>query len=187
MIMRVGILGGTFNPPHIGHLVLAETAKEKLNLDKVIFVPTNRPPHKKTYLVEGKIRFEMVKLAVEGCPYFEVLDWEIKRGGISYTIDTLRALRKRYPKRDFFLLIGSDLANNFTAWRGYREIRELTTVVAVKRKNLPLRKKGFVTIDIVNIEITSSLLRSYIKKGISVKYLIPQKVLNYIRRHKLYL
>ncbi len=185
--MKVGILGGTFNPPHIGHLILAEEVRRKLNLNKVLFVPTNRPPHKKTYLVEAENRLRMVRLAVRSCPYFEVLDWEIKRKGISYTIDTVRNLKKHYPKRDFFLIIGSDLANNFSLWKDYKEIKKLTKVVVVKRKNYPLRKKNFMVIDVINIEITSSLIRDYIKRGFSIKYLVPLNVYRYIRQNKLYL
>ena len=114
--MKIGILGGTFNPPHIGHLILAQTAEEKLGLDKVFFIPTNTPPHKNTFLLEAKHRLAMVKLTVEDHKSFKALDWEIKRGGFSYTIDTIRELKSKYPGDQFFLIVGSDLANDFNSW-----------------------------------------------------------------------
>ncbi|OPX28933.1 MAG: nicotinate (nicotinamide) nucleotide adenylyltransferase [Candidatus Omnitrophica bacterium 4484_171] len=185
--MKIGILGGTFNPPHIGHLILAQTAKDVLRLDKVLFIPTNTPPHKKTRLIDAKKRFKMVKLAVKDCPYFQVLDWEIKRGGISYTIDTLQQLKAEYPGADLFMIIGSDLANTFHTWRDYRKIQALSRVVVARRKSNPLKNsRGFIALDIINIEITSSLVRKIIKKGLSARYLLSKKVFDYIRRNKLY-
>ena len=186
--MRIGILGGTFNPPHIGHLVLAQTARDVLGLDRVLFIPTNTPPHKKTRLIDAKERFKMVKLAIKGCSYFQALDWEIKRGGISYTIDTLQQLRTKYPRADLFIIIGSDLANTFHTWKDYRKIQALSKIVVAKRKSNPLKNsKGFIALDIINIEITSSLVRKSIKKGLSVRYLLPKKVFDYIKRNGLYI
>ena len=185
--MRIGILGGTFNPPHMGHLILAQTAKDVLRLDKVFFIPTNTSPHKNARLIDAKMRFKMAKLAIEGCPYFQALDWEIKRGGISYTIDTLRQLKSKYPKIDLFVIIGSDLVNTFHTWKDYRKIQTLSKIVVAKRNSHPLENsRGFITLDIINIEITSSLVRKYLKKGLSVRYLLPHKVFDYIRRNKLY-
>ena len=184
---KIGILGGTFNPPHIGHLILAQTAKDVLRLDKVFFIPTNTPPHKNRRLIDAKKRVKMVKLAIEGCPYFQALDWEIKRGGISYTIDTLRQLKSKYPTTDLFLIIGSDLANTFHTWKDYRKIQTLSRIVVAKRNSyLPKNEKEFIALDIINVDITSSLIRKYLKKGLSVRYLLPNKVFDYIRRNKLY-
>ena len=186
--MKIGILGGTFNPPHIGHLILAQTAKDVLHLDRVLFIPTNTPPHKNTDLIDAGIRLKMAELAVEGCPYFNVLDWEIKRGGISYTVDTLYQLKAAYPEEDLFVIIGSDLANNFHAWKDYRKVQALSKIVVARRKSIPLKSsKGFIVIDIINVEITSSLVRKYVKEGLSVRYLLPHKVFDYIEENKLYL
>ncbi len=186
--MKVGILGGTFNPPHIGHLILAKTVKESLGLHKVLFVPANKPPHKNAYLIAPRYRLRMVRLAVKSNSAFEVLDWEIKRGKISYTIDTLRELKKRYPHGDFFLIIGSDLAKDFYTWKDYAKITKLAKVVVVKRENFPLRKKkGFITIDMSHIGINSSLVRKFIKKGVSIKYFVPEKVAAYIKKNNLYM
>jgi nicotinate-nucleotide adenylyltransferase len=117
--MRIGILGGTFNPPHLGHLILAEEVREKLNLDKIFFIPTNIPPHKSTESVSSWHRFNMVKLAIKSNPYFEVLDLEIKRGGVSFTIDTIKELKSKFPRDEFYLIVGSDLASTFSTWKDF--------------------------------------------------------------------
>ena len=186
--MKVGILGGTFNPPHTGHLVLAQIIKDKLSLDRVIFIPTNYPPHKHTNLVSANKRLIMVRLAVKDNPDLSVLDWEIKRGGISYTVDTLRQLKSHYPKRDFFLIIGSDLADDFYSWKDYIQIDKLAKIVMAKRMDFSFKdKRNFITVDMVGIGITSSLVRQYIKKGLSIRYLVPPAVFNYIIKNKLYI
>jgi len=185
--MKIGILGGTFNPPHIGHLILAQTLTEKLKLNKFFLIPTNMPPHKNTYLIDAKHRLNMVKLAIENNPTFELLDWEVKRGGISYTIDTVKELKKKFPQDEFFLIMGSDLANDFYTWKHYREIKRLVKIVIAKREIFPIKKKNsFFALDIIQINITSSLVREYIRKGVSVRYLIPEKVFGYIKKNRLY-
>ncbi|MCM8823689.1 MAG: nicotinate (nicotinamide) nucleotide adenylyltransferase [Candidatus Omnitrophica bacterium] len=186
--MKLGILGGTFNPPHIGHLILAQTVLERLSLNKVFFIPTNIPPHKNTTLIDSKHRLEMLKLAIEDNRNFEILDCEIRRGGVSYTIDTVKELTKKYPFDDFFLILGSELANEFYTWKGYEEIERLVNIVVAKRSDYPLKKKdGFITIDIIHIGVTSSLIRDWIKKGYSIRYFVPKKVMDYIVRNNLYL
>ncbi len=187
VIMKIGILGGTFNPPHIGHLILAQTAKDVLQLDKVFFVPTNTSPHKGRCFVSAGARLEMVKMAIKGCPYFKALDWEIKRKGVSYTIDTLYEMRSKYPEAELFVIIGSDLADTFHTWKDYRKIQSLSKIVVAKRNGHPLRNSGeFATLDIINIEVTSSLVRKYLKEGLSVRYLLPREVFDYIGKNNLY-
>ena len=185
--MKIGILGGTFNPPHNGHLVLAQNMLDALKLDKIFFVPTNTPPHKNTFLIQASHRFNMVKLAIEDNSLFEVLDWEIKRGGPSYTIDTIKELKAKFPKDELFLVIGSDLANDFHTWKEYKVIKRLVKVAVAKRDSFPLKKEvDFFTVDIAQIEVTSSLVREHIQKGLSIKNLMPQKVFAYIQENKLY-
>ncbi|MEM7816703.1 MAG: nicotinate (nicotinamide) nucleotide adenylyltransferase [Candidatus Aenigmatarchaeota archaeon] len=185
--MKIGILGGTFNPPHIGHLILAKEAKEKLGLEKVFFIPTNIPPHKESHNVSAIDRFNMVKLAVEDNKDFEVLDLEIKRGGVSYTIDTVRELKKRFSSYDFYLIIGSDLAKEFSSWKYSSELKKEVRIVVAKRKEYPLRmRNNFIVLDIIHIGISSSYIRGLIKKGFSIKYLVPSRVEEYITKHKLY-
>ncbi|MCD6228382.1 MAG: nicotinate-nucleotide adenylyltransferase [Candidatus Omnitrophica bacterium] len=187
-IKRVGILGGTFNPPHIGHIILAQEVLDKLNLDKILFIPANIPPHKNASLIEAKHRLKMVKLSIEGNKNFSLLDCEIKRGGVSYTVDTLRELRKIFPSYEFYLIIGSDLAKDFNTWKDYEEIMKLAKVVVGKRKEFPLENNNkFIPVDILEIDISSSLIRDWIKRGWCVRYLLLPKVFDYIVKRKLYL
>lgn len=185
--MKLGILGGTFNPPHIGHLILACEVQQKLGLDRIFFIPTNIPPHKESHNVDADHRLRMVKLAIEGNLPFEVLDLEIKRGGVSYTIDTVRELKIRHPRGEFYLIVGSDLANDFPTWKYFAGLRKAVKIVVAKRRAYPLRiKDNFIKLDIVEMGISSSYIRGLIKKGFSIKYLVSDNVFAYIEKYKLY-
>lgn len=186
--MKIGILGGSFNPPHTGHLILAQEAYEALNLDKVVFVPTNISPHKENNNeADASSRLAMIKLAVADNNIFEVLDIELKRGGVSYTIDTVKQLRQIYGNDELFLIIGSDLANSFSTWKDFGELAKLTRIVVARRKEHPLDSKDdFFVIDVTHIEISSSYIRQKIKKGESIQYFVPKAVAEYIEQHNLY-
>lgn len=185
--MKIGILGGTFNPPHIGHLILAQEVYQKAGLDKIFFIPTNLPPHKESHNVSARSRLAMVKLAVGDDKRFEVLDWEIKRGGVSYTVDTVRQLKQKYAKADFYLIVGSDLANDFPTWKYFSELRKAVKIIVAKRRAYPLKKRDkFMVLNIVQMGIASSYIRGLIKKGFSVKYLVADSVAEYIEKHRLY-
>jgi len=185
--VKIGILGGTFNPPHAGHLILAQEVYQKLALDKIFFIPTNIPPHKESHNVQAKDRLNMVKLAIGQDPRFELSDIEMKRGGISYTVDTVRELKNKFPKAEFYLIVGSDLANDFPAWRYFEHLKKAVKIVVAKRRAYPLEKKSrFIILDIVQMGISSSYIRGLIKKGFSVKYLVTDRVAEYIEKHKLY-
>lgn len=185
--MKIGILGGTFNPPHKGHLILAKEASEKLRLDKVLFIPANIPPHKQAYPISAQHRLNMLKLTIGDDKFFEISDIEIKRGDKSYTIDTVRELKKSFPKSDFCLIIGSDLANDFSTWKDHQEIEKLVKVVVAKRQDFPLKNKSYFTIiEISQVKASSSLIRKNIKEEISIEGLVNNEVVSYIQRHKLY-
>lgn len=185
--MKIGILGGTFNPPHTGHLILAQEVCQKLSLDKVFFIPTNIPPHKESRNVESDDRLNMARLATKDDKRFEVLDLEIKRGGVSYTIDTVRDLKAKLPSAEFYLIVGSDLANDFPTWRYFEGLKKSVKIVVAKRRAYPLKKRDrFIVLDIVQMGISSSHIRGLIKKGFSVKYLLTDSVAHYIEEHKLY-
>ena len=187
--MRIGILGGTFNPPHIGHMVLAQELLNKLRLDKILFVPTNIPPHKEAGGVSARDRLAMVKLAVSSNNRFEAADLEIKRGGVSYTVDTVKELREMYPGDDLYLIVGSDLANAFYSWKDFDDLKKLAKItVAVREKNpLALGRGGdFIMADIIQIDISSSVVREWAGSGWDICYLVPEKVEKYIRENKLY-
>lgn len=185
--MKIGILGGTFNPSHIGHLILAQEAVDKLGMDKIIFVPTNISPHKNNNGVSAADRFNMVKMAIRDNGQFEVSDMEIKRGGTSYTIDTVRELKSRYVKDELYLIIGSDLANTFDKWKESGELKKIIRVVVACRENYPLKQKDdFILMDITQIGISSSQIRELIRERRPINYLVRDSVLKYIKKNKLY-
>jgi nicotinate-nucleotide adenylyltransferase len=185
--MKIGILGGTFNPPHVGHFILAQEIQRKAGLDMVLFVPTNIPPHKESHNVSGVHRIKMLKLAIGDDRHFGVSDAEIKRGGISYTVDTVRHLKSLYPRQTLYLIIGSDLANSFEAWRYHDEIKKEVRIIVGRRSRHPLRKaSGFRGVNITHIGVSSSQIRALIKRKFSIKYLVPEKVREYIEKNKLY-
>lgn len=185
--MKIGILGGTFNPPHIGHLILAQEVAQKLSLNRIFFIPTNIPPHKESNNVNGLDRLSMTKLAIKGDSRFKVLDLEIKRGGVSYTVDTVRELKNKFKRAEFYLIVGSDLANDFPTWKYFESLKKAVKIVVAKRRAYPLeRKNNFIMMQIVQMGISSSYIRGLIKKGFSVKYLVTDNVAKYIEKHRLY-
>jgi nicotinate-nucleotide adenylyltransferase len=185
--MKIGILGGTFNPPHIGHLILAQEVQEKLGLDKIIFIPTNIPPHKESHNVKACDRLRLVRLTIGGDRHFEISDIEIKRGGISYTVDTVKELKERFPKAEIYLIVGSDLANDFPTWKYFEKLKKAVKIVVAKRRAYPLKKKdSFIMLNIVQMGISSSHIRGLIRRGFCPKYLVTDKVAHYIEKHKLY-
>jgi nicotinate-nucleotide adenylyltransferase len=191
--MRMGVFGGTFNPPHLGHLIVAESAKEALSLDTVLFIPCASPPHKSSRsLADAECRLEMVKLAISGNSSFQASDIEIQRGGRSYTIDTLRALTAMYPRAQLYLLIGIDNLLELHTWKEPDEIFGLAEVVSVNRPGFEpadVRKdylRRVTSLRYPNIDISSSEIRRKAKMGKSIKYLVPSAVESYILKHGAY-
>ena len=130
--MKTGIFGGTFNPPHTGHLIVAEYVREKISLDKVLFVPSAVPPHKQDLdIVEAHHRLEMLQCAVQGNRYFEVSDIEVRRGGVSFTVDTLVEFKGRSPDDHLYFLIGMDNLRDFDTWKMGEKIVDLAKVVTI--------------------------------------------------------
>lgn len=190
--MRIGILGGTFDPIHEGHLALARAAIKQLRLDRLIFVPTFRHPleeKESSTVARPKARFEMVKLATKGEPSFEVSDCEIKRKGISYTVDTLRTLRAQYPEpHELFFITGGDWGKALDQWKDIQTIFSLAHFVVAKRpgsdtNTLP---KGVELLDFVPLDLSSTEVRHQLRKRTPRASLVSDEVLNYIREHQLY-
>ncbi len=187
---RIGILGGTFNPIHLGHLAIAEEAKEKLGLDQVLFIPCNLPPHKTMPgLAKAQNRLQMVKLAIKDNKSFVLCDYEIKKKGKSYSIDTIKYLKDKYPDETrFYFIIGADTALTLHSWKKIKELKKLVTFVAVNRLgyNEAKPKIKVKAINMVNLEISSSYIRNCILSKKSVRYLVPNEVIKYISQKKLY-
>lgn len=189
--MKIGILGGTFNPPHLGHLILAETVREKFKLDKVIFVPANIPPLKeKQALLDGEIRWQMLKLSIKDNKYFEASRVEIERRGVSYTFETLKTLKEFYGKSaQLFFIAGADVLKSIHLWKNKEEIFKLSKFVVVTRKNFKISNglPGNIRIlEMDTVEISSTKIREKIKQGKSIRYLVADPVRDFILRKKLY-
>lgn len=212
--MHIGIMGGTFNPIHIGHIRIAEEVRETFGLDKVFFIPTYTPPHKENgSLISSEHRFEMVKLAIQDNPSFEASDIEIKRGGRSYSVDTLRELHKKHPKTDFSFIVGTDSFNDITTWCKYEELFKLTNFIVIPRPDYPVKKIGEVLpvelarkfrydaeravyanehgkfvayIETTLFGISASGIRNMVKEGKSTRYILPKGVEDYIAKNRLY-
>lgn len=188
--MKIGILGGSFNPIHIGHLVLAEEARQKLKLDKIFFIPVNIPVHKDAKdLLPPDERLKMIRLAIRDNPNFQALDIEIKRKGKSYTIDTLKGLKDKYPQVDkFFFIVGSDALSYLNNWKDIGEVMKLAKFVVASRPNYPLKNlpKNILPLAVESVDISGFRLRQRIKNSESVRYLLPKEVNSYILKNKLY-
>lgn len=187
--MKIGILGGTFNPIHIGHLILAEEAREKLELDKIIFVPAYLPPHKdNSNIALASYRHDMIKLAIKSNRHFSVSDAEIKRDGKSYTIDTLKDFKNIYPGDELYFIIGSDLLKYLDEWKDLSQIIKMVSFVAATRPGYPLEKipSYISTIPIRAVDICGFEIRKAIKENKSFRYLVPDAVFKYIEKKRLY-
>jgi len=212
--MKIGILGGTFNPIHNAHLRIAEESRDRFGLDRVMFIPAATPPHKPQV---GELSFadrlEMVRLAIADNPAFSVSDMEGVRGGRSYSIDTLLALRLEFPEDELFFIVGADSFNDISTWREYGAIFALTNVICMQRpgstikslaKALPVAiarefcyhasakrlshssGHGVYSLDGVLLDISSSHIRLLARGGRSIRYLVPDAVERYIKEQRLY-
>lgn len=186
---RVGILGGTFNPPHIAHLVIADQVCQQLGLDKVLFMPAAIPPHvdeKKT--IDAKHRLTMVRKAIQDNPTFDMETIEIERGGKSYTYDTMVELIHKNPDTEYYFIIGMDMVNYLPKWYKIDELIQLVQFVGVKRPGYILDSAyPIISVDVPEIEVSSTTLRKKIAAHCSVNYLIPQSVIDYIQQEGLYI
>ncbi len=194
-VTRLGVLGGTFDPIHFGHLLLAEEARIQLALDAVLFIPAGEPPHKSSQQASVEQRFLMVSLATASHPQFHVSRLEIERLGISYTVDTLHALHTTFPQAALYLLLGADAAFDLPQWRAPEVICRLATVVAATRPGFSLDTllRGptatgicFTPLPIPGLFISSTALRQRVSEGYSLRYLTPDVVASYIAKEKLY-
>jgi nicotinate-nucleotide adenylyltransferase len=196
--MRTGILGGTFNPPHLGHLVAAQEAYRELALDQIMLIPAGLPPHKPVDDEPGpEHRLELCRLAVGDDERFSVSDLELRRDGPSFTVDTLKALRSHSPSDDLFLILGGDIAAGLPKWHEPERVLELATVAIAKRRGTT---KAAVLDALAQLEggeraqffqmprigISSTMVRRRVRAGQPIRYFVPDGVMHYIETHGLY-
>lgn len=184
---RIGILGGTFDPPHIGHLIIAEEVRLALDLEEIWFIPTSTPPHKGGTKTASDDRVAMTEIAIKDNPFFKLNTIELTRTGRSYTIDTIRELKERYPDCAFYFIIGADMVEYLPNWMDIDDLVRLVQFVGVKRTGYELvTHYDILMVDIPLIDISSSSIRDRLAKRWSAKYFISDEVYAYIRREKLY-
>ena len=188
--MRLGILGGTFDPPHFGHLLAAVDAVERLTLDRIVLVPAAVQPLKATTTgASANDRLAMTRLLVAGDPRFDVDPMEIERAGLSFSVDTLTAFAKRYPSAERFFLVGADVLQTFDQWRAPERVRALATLAVMTRDdgiNQPPIPAGAVAVASRRVDISSTEIRARVASGRSLRGFVPESVAAYVAAHGLY-
>jgi nicotinate-nucleotide adenylyltransferase len=197
-VTRVGILGGTFNPPHLGHLICAQEALIQLELDRILMIPAGVPPHKAVSEDPGQThRLELCRRAIQGDPRFEVSALEMERVGLSYTVDTLAELNRAAPHDELFLIVGGDVAASLSDWRSPERVLALATLAIARRRGTS-RSAIEITLGRIPggerarffrmppIGISSTEIRERVQRHESIRYLVPDAVVNYIDENQLY-
>lgn len=199
--MKIGLMGGTFNPIHLGHLLISEYIRENFPLDIIIFIPSGNPPHKDLdHVIDAHHRYNMVNLAIKDNPYFTISDIEIKRSGKSYTIDTIDEIKKSFPNDSIYFIIGGDSLYNLTTWKDYRSLFNKTSFILIDRHGIEenkminyikeLKEEFGANIDYIDgpqIEISSTNIRKNLINNKSIKYMVTNEVEDYITNNRLYL
>lgn len=198
---KIGIMGGTFNPIHFGHLILAEAAYEQYHLDKVLIMPAKEPSHKTiSDTITEEDRVEMVKRAIKGNDHFELSLLEINREGVTYTIDTLTELHEEDSEIEYYFIMGADSLFHFNSWKEPEKILKLTNILVANRDLSTFSAlnsqidylsdkyddANISLLDTPNLEISSHALRKRVRQNLSIKYYVPQSVEEYIKEHGLY-
>ncbi len=198
---KIGIMGGTFNPIHFGHLILAEAAYEQYHLDKVLIMPAKEPSHKTiSDTITEEDRVEMVKRAIKGNDHFELSLLEINREGITYTIDTLTELHEEDSEIEYYFIMGADSLFHFNSWKEPEKILKLTNILVANRDLSTFSalnsqidylsdkydEANISLLDTPNLEISSHALRKRVRQNLSIKYYVPESVEEYIKDHGLY-
>lgn len=192
--MKVGILGGTFDPIHKGHLLIAEQAIAKVGLEQVWFIPTAVSPHKtENEVTSAYHRAEMVKLAIAPYPYFRFSSIELDRSGISYTVDTLETLCEKYPNIEFHFIVGTDMVNDLPNWYKIERIIQLSKIIGVYRPQVPLKEipiwisHRLIWIqEDIGIHVSSSFIRKHVNQRSLLQYVLPSSIYRYIEENRLY-
>ncbi|KLI03239.1 nicotinate-nucleotide adenylyltransferase [Sporolactobacillus inulinus] len=188
---RIGVYGGTFDPPHLMHLLIAEEALEACGLDEVWFLPTYQPPHvqEKHARASAEERADMVGLAIEENDRFKLCRLELERKGKSYTVDTICLLNERYPDDSFYFILGADMVDDLPTWHKVGKLSELTSFIAFNRPGYPESHPDFADVQYIEmplVDLSSSFLRERLKMGRSCRYFLCDAVINYIKERGLY-
>jgi len=198
MRKRIGIFGGTFNPIHMGHLMIAEFTREKYNLEEVIFVPSSNPPHKKLGIAAAEHRYKMTELAIADNPYFSISEVELTRKGPSYTIDTIKYFQTLYPKgTEFYFICGTDTILALPTWKYIDELLELCYFIGASRPDNAdahnvinsfgaLGREKIKLLEVPKLKISATDLRERLQNKETVRYIVPETVINYINTHNFY-
>jgi len=190
--MRLAIFGGTFDPIHQGHLVLAEVARTQFKLDRVIFLPTGIPPHKSAPSASSPQRLAMVKRAIHGHPAFQVSDWEVRQKAKVYTVDTLAHFREKHPQDTLFFIVGSDSLKAIKTWKSGADVLRSASFLVAERPgavwtSIPLAlRRQTQKIAAPLMDIASQTLRAHVAAGQSIRYQVPAAVARYIQTHGMY-
>ena len=192
---RIAVMGGTFNPIHYAHLLSAEQVRVGLGYDKILFIPSARPPHKvaDTNIIEPEHRYQMVRLAIAENTHFEASRIELERAGPSYTVETLTALQELYgTTTEIAWIIGADSLIEYKVWKDFDAVLAGCTMIATTRPNYDLNRvpltvrKRVTTFPIIGVDISATVIRERIRKGLSIRYLVPETVETYIHQYQLY-
>ncbi len=194
--MSICLFGGTFDPPHIGHLIIAEFILSDLDVDKILFIPSSIPPHKPSCSYSAaSSRVEMLQISIKGTPAFQISDIELNRPGVSYSVDTIKQIKSQMnlPEEELYFLIGSDSLIEFQTWKNPEEILSLARVIIASR---PLFTKDMVKPEFLGkvrflntpqIDISSSMIRERVREKKSIRYYVIPEVLEYIKKKRLYI
>lgn len=185
--MKIGILGGAFDPVHVGHLLVARDIMEKLGLDRVVFLPASRPPHKRC-IASYALRSRMLRVAIRGHAGFELSDAEARRPGTSYTVESLAELKRVRPKDVLFLVIGADQYRELATWKDPLRLPALARLVVMSRPGTPVVKGNVPArpVAVRQVELSSTEIRDRIASGLDVSDMVPGPALRLIKRHGLY-
>ncbi|GGE74769.1 nicotinate-nucleotide adenylyltransferase [Priestia taiwanensis] len=185
---KIGIVGGTFDPIHCGHLLIGNEVKEALSLDEIWYMPNKVPPHKKEKkLTSTENRLRMIELAIASNKDFALAIDELEREGVSYTYDTMKMLREKYPHHTFYFIIGGDMVEYLPKWYRVDELLQFVQFVGVTRPGYTVKSPySIITLEIPEFSVSSSLIRDRIKNRKSIRYLVPTNIQHYIEENGLY-
>ncbi|MEK4564484.1 nicotinate-nucleotide adenylyltransferase [Alkalihalobacillus sp. FSL R5-0424] len=187
---KIGLFGGTFDPPHFGHMLIAQEALHECKLDEIWFIPVSTPPHKERDVTPGDERLEMLVRAIEEEPKFFVSDAELKRSGRSYTVDTVKYFAETYPSHEFYFIIGGDMIESLGEWKDIETILNLVTFIGVDRGGKahpsPRYKDQIQHLDLIQVDFSSTKIRERVQEAKPIRYMVPDKVHSYIQEGGLY-